>query len=721
MNNNKEMQEKMRELLERLDNVSKKDRVYEIKDFIMKHEKSKKVFAYFDTYDESYRKYENVDKYIDLLDSYDDKIYLAQVLCDFELAQKLFSEYPFSEDEKEKFDKLSANNEDITKTLRPKILSDKYNFFSPQILDFITAENESAFQERILRLNEKKLEIFKILYRKIENDTQDIVSKLYYLSYLISDYEQLNEELYQYIQNGGELNDDISSKLLWLYTNGELKRCRVPRELKQEISNSIRTMNDINNLETIIRETCNKFVNEQRNREDKDISIIKEAILMSTYGMTLGETKDILEEYNLSGVEINEDNQRQCLMYLALTEINSENNPDKLIAIYDEYTKENDIKIDYLRAAVFKGELKELFAKEFNRVFTPIEQFNRLGEEDGISIYDAGTDFKICMTAIGAYQKNFSNKENYSEYWNSRKIMAHTSSCSLIANNNLTTAKISNICLGFSNFEEEMFYGGSNKDMASDSQYSFMAPQLNINLSNPEELINSTRGQYNELVYERRDLGNGKFYKKNPDFIVFFEEFDDLDNIDMENSEVKSILDDEKRKWQESLKAARNFGVPIVKINREKCAKAESKKIKQCFEEYLQSHDTSLLSSIITNFENNRTGTRGHSYLTEEYFSSERLQDMLNQIISSLEKMKDEKLRKQNIQTITKLLVQEKENIGKSVTLSDINKMSIEMGTEMGIEMGITNVTKLKMGIDVDNYISQLECLIKLEHIENGK
>lgn len=407
MNNNKEMQEKMRELLERLDNVSKKDRVYEIKDFIMKHEKSKKIFAYFDTYDESYRKYENVDKYIDLLDSYDDKIYLAQVLCDFELAQKLFSEYPFSEDEKEKFDKLSANNEDITKTLRPKILSDKYNFFSPQILDFITAENESAFQERILRLNEKKLEIFKILYRKIENDTQDIVSKLYYLSYLISDYEQLNEELYQYIQNGGELNDDISSKLLWLYTNGELKRCRVPRELKQEISNSIRTMNDINNLETIIRETCNKFVNEQRNREDKDISIIKEAILMSTYGMTLGETKDILEEYNLSGVEINEDNQRQCLMYLALTEINSENNPDKLIAIYDEYTKENDIKIDYLRAAVFKGELKELFAKEFNRVFTPIEQFNRLGEEDGISIYDAGTDFKICMTAIGAYQKTF--------------------------------------------------------------------------------------------------------------------------------------------------------------------------------------------------------------------------------------------------------------------------------------------------------------------------
>lgn len=491
MRDTKEMQEKIRELLERLDNVDKKDRVYEIEDFIRENEESEEFLAYFDTdsTQKSYERYTNVDKYIDLLDSYDDKIYLAQVLCDFELAQKLFSEYPFSEEEKEKFDKLSANNEDITKTLRPKILSHKYSFFSPQVLDFITAENESVFQDRILRMDEKNLEIFKILYRKIENDTQDILSKLFYLSINISDYEPLNEDLYQYIQNGGELNDDITSKLLWLYTKGGLYTSQT-----REISDSIRTIDDINNLETIIRETCNKFVNTQRNRENKDINVIKEAILMSTYGMTLDETREILAKYNLSGIEINEGNQKQSLMYLALTEINGEDTPDKLIAIYDEYTRENDIKKDHLRTAVFNGELKELFAKEFNRAFTPIEQFNRLSEDDGTSIYDAGTDFKICMTALGAYQNNFSDKENYSTYWNSKKIMAHTSSCSLIANNNLTTAKISNICLGFSNFEEEMFYGGSNKDMASDKQYHVMAPQLVVKLSNPEEFINSTRG-----------------------------------------------------------------------------------------------------------------------------------------------------------------------------------------------------------------------------------
>ena len=142
------------------------------------------------------------------------------------------------------------------------------------------------------------------------------------------------------------------------------------------------------------------------------------------------------------------------------------------------------------------------------------------------------------------------------------------------------------------------------------------------------------------------------------------------------------------------MKSAKNFGVPIVKINRERCAKAESEKIEQCFQEYLQTYDSSLLSSIITNFENNRTGTRGHSYLTEKYFSSERLQVMLNQISSSLEKMKDEKLRKHNIQTITKLLAQEKKNVMDSVTLEDLGN---------GINM--TNVTNLRIGIDVDEYI----------------
>ena len=67
MSDTKEMQEKIRELLERLDNVDKKNIVYEIEDFIKENEESEEFSAYFDTdiNQKSYERYTNVDKYID--------------------------------------------------------------------------------------------------------------------------------------------------------------------------------------------------------------------------------------------------------------------------------------------------------------------------------------------------------------------------------------------------------------------------------------------------------------------------------------------------------------------------------------------------------------------------------------------------------------------------------------------------------------------------------
>lgn len=691
MSNTNDVQNKIDELIRILENVEQDDRVYEIEEYIRAHEKCEDILAYFDTdpKNKSYTKYENVEEYLTLIESYDEKIYLAQNLCDFELAEKLFREYPFSKEQKEKFERLAQNNEDITKTLRPQILSSKYDFLGTQI-DFLAAEYGSVLQDKILRMDDVTLEVFKVLYNKIDRDTEDKISKIWYLTYNMAIHGELNQDLYDKIQVDGKLTEDELNKILWLYTKGAIYTSQA-----NEIMDRIQSVDDIDNINSIIKEICDKYIEIERKSDNKNIEKIKEAILMTTYGMTLDEAKDLLGHYDLSGVEINEENKRQSLMYLAVFEIQNENSPDKLIAIYDDYTKENDIQIDYLRTAVFNGELKRLFAKEFNNVYANLNEFTIVNNEGDIQVYDAGIDFKICITALGAYQNNFSNQENYFTYWNSKKIIAHTNSCSLIANNNLTTAKITNICLGFSNFDEEMFLGGSNNDMASDSQYHTIAPQLNSsNLLTPEKLINSTRGEYNELVYERRDLGNGQYYKKNPDFIVFFEEFDDMEDIDINNPEVKQILEEQKIKWQESLKAAKDFGVPIVKINRERCAKSESKKIEQNFQEYLQTHDTSLLASIITNFENNKTGTRGHKYLTEKYFSSEKIQDMLKQIRESLLDLKDINQRKNNVDVLAKLLQQEKSNVISCCNLEDYRS---------------------KIGVDVDNYLNDLNAIIQLE------
>lgn len=698
--------EKINELQSIIENIEPEEILYTIEEYIREHEESTDFLAYFDTdvNQPSYTKYENVEKYIELLDNYDDKIYLAQEMCDFDLAKKLFDEYPFSSEERKKFEELASNNDDLVKTLRPRILKEQYSFLGSK-LDYISAEHQSAIQDRILGLDEKNLEIFKLLYQKIEKDSQDSLFKIFALSVKIGENSEITPNLYKYIKENG-IQEDMSDKLLWLYTEGKYHSF-----IRDRIFDRIKTVEDINNLEQIVKQCCDETINIQKNTEEKDISKIKDALLLSTYGISLDEAETILECYDISGIEVTEENKKQFLMYLALTEINNESNPEKLIEIYDEYTKENEINIDYLRTAVFEGELKSIFAKEFNKSFTKINDMTLIEKNEGILIYDAGTNFKLCMTAIGAYQSNFTDKENYSSYWNSSKIMAHTSSCSLIANNNLTTANISNICLGFTNFSESAFYGGDYMDMASDSQYHVFAPDLTSHLSNPTNFINNTRGQYNELLYERRNIERDEHYKKNPDYILFFEEFDNIENED--NLETQQVLMDEKRKWNETLKAAKDFGVPVVKINRERCAKSEREKIEQNFQEYMKSYDPTLLSGIITEFENNRTGTRGHEILTDRYFSSDRIQEILHTIVTSLGEIDDENLRKDNYIQLEKILSKEKKQTKKCI--------KFEMKSASSYEQDIANEVNNLLGFDVDEYLDVISKSIEIEKDENER
>lgn len=674
-----------------LEGHNENEKLHLIIDFVREYEKKEYIRAYYDRgASPSYIKYTNIDKYIELLKSYDDKLELAQTTDNFDIAKKILAEYPFTDEEKKKYERLSENNEDIATVLNPKILSVKYDFLGEK-LDFIVTD--IFVTSNLLNLSNEELELFKLLYSKAEKGNAEILHTLYYMPYWINNCSELTSSIVDNLNKNEEISDEIIEKLLWVYTTDQNE----VYSIKANIINNLTTIDDIINLEKIIKETCDNAINEESQKSDKDINKIKEALIMSTYGIGLDKAQYLLQSYNVSKIELNDENKQTMLMYLAISQICNENNPDKLIAIYNEYTRDNNININYLRDVVFQNELRLIFAKELNDVYANAQDFEKIVDQDGVSVYDAGTDFNICMTAIGAYQGDFKNQENYFEYWNNKKILSHINCCSLIANNNLASATIPNICLGFSSFDEDMLIGGSNQDMNStdESEKMYGIEYSWSKLSSPENIINSTRGQYNEIDYERRDLGNGEYYKKNPDFIVFFEEFDDIDNIDTNNKEIQQILNDEQMKWQESIKAAKEFGIPIVKINREKCAKSESQKIEEDFQKYLETHDVKLLSNIITNFENNRTGTREHSYLTQKYFSNERIQEMLDKIFASVQELQDDKLKKSNAKELTRLLENEKENT---------EKCNLIVGDK---------VTNEFLGFDVNKYLDSISQLIE--------
>lgn len=352
-----------------------------------------------------------------------------------------------------------------------------------------------------------------------------------------------------------------------------------------------------------------------------------------------------------------------------------------MIKIYDEFSSQKEAKFDYLQSSLIESELRDLVLRELNQVTLKVGE-QSFEEIDGIKVFNAGTDFKVIMTAVGAYQGNL-NADNYSEYWNSPYIRSHGNCCSMIANNNLSTAEIKNICLGFSTFEPGMLLREGNTDLNStiysrDLDFSIRGGKYLL----PDDLINSTRGGYNELVFERRDLAkNRSKFKKNPDYLVFIEEFEGenimtLTNEDVENEQDNNrrmILLEQKRLWEETKKASMDFAtkdengnvvpLPIVKINREECAKNEIKKIKEAFYTYMETKDPSLLSKIVTQFENNRTGNRSpHDYIREKYFSQSAIEEMLGKITENIKGMDSSELKKRNINMMGRLISMEKRN-----------------------------------------------------------
>lgn len=621
----------------------------------------------------------NVENRINELEFDSDKITLAQMANDFELASKLIETSIKNKQEKDLYLKLKETNVDIDETINIELLSDRYSFLG-DLLDSIITDIE--VQQRLISLSNEKLELFKQLFDKVKNEVSNtipiitkVLSRLGTSPYIYqyndsNNYVYLNSALEEKLEQGIPLSESDKEKLLFIYTSNTNWTVQSLEDLSSFGEKGSKDILEIDEM-----------VNNERNSPVKNITNIQNALLWKSYGISLNEAKSIVSKYKAGNIEVTDKNKDTIQLYMSLYKIVTEKDAGKLIKIFDEYSEQKEISFNYIQPVLIESELRDMFLHELNKVALKTD---RIPSQliDGIPIYSAGTDFKIIMTSVGAYQGNL-KVDNYSEYWNSPHIRSHGNCCSLVANNNLSTATINNICFGFSEFEPGMLLRAGNKDLNS----TIYSKDLDVSMRSgnfmlPNDLINSTRGKYNELVYERRDLSDNKSnYKKNPDYLVFFEEFENenietltLEDIEKEPDEEKrKILQEQKRMWDETKKASIDFSrtnendetvpLPIVKINREECAKNEIKKIQEAFESYIETKDSSLLPSIITQFENNRVGNKPpHNYIRDTYFSKNSIQTMLNQIIDVIKTIEDEQTRRNSINMMGKLISQEIKN-----------------------------------------------------------
>ena len=614
--------------------------------------------------------YRDIDKYLIQLDDIRDKIYLAQWCNNYDKVKELISNLSLSEYEKNKYLKLREKNIEINETINFKILSEKYSFLD-NIMDMITADPD--IQDQILSLSDSRLKLFEIMYSKLQTLTDYynpyITTILQRIGYVSLDtswknkfhvYDDLLINIDDLMTSGYILSNDEIEKLLYLCTSSVHHTIPNFKEL-QNFGND----DTIDNIE--LRDGILKA------KEEKDLDYLKFAILAQAYGIGLKSAKNICKKYNISNITITNENRDVFEMYLAIYQIVNENDPNVLIQLYDEFIQIMKPEKDFRRIIVFENDLRKAFAHDLNNQVFKTDNLP-YNEVNGIKVYDAGVDFKMIVTAIGAYQGNFGNKENYSEYWNSPKIRSHGNCCSLIGNANLSMANVKNVILGFSTMSDNMLLlsGSSDINSTPDSRDFNTTGNRSQEYMDANSMLNNTRGDYNELVYERRDLSsNPKFYKKNPDYIVFIEEYESYDEMFEKYKDKPKQLDYLRQQkelqdkfWQESLKAATNFGIPIVKINREKVAKSEYEKIQNLVKDFTETKNPNLLSQIITSFESSRVGNAGlHAPIREKYFSSKRITIILDEIKNSINSIDDEMAKNNLYFSLYKAIIEEQRKV----------------------------------------------------------
>ena len=636
--------------------------------------------------------YKDLDKYLERLPSIYDKISLSQWANNYKLVNQLISNVQMDEEQQRKYDELLLNNADLNETIDLRMLTQKYDFLD-DMLDMIVTNRD--VQEQILSLSNEKLEIFKQLYARLEEVEEYRVPQLTAILNRMGTitpfsfwqnnfyrYSELEESISNNMKNDKFLSEEEIDNLLYLYTTNLVWDVKTAEDLTNFVHENGKFYQSIDQM-----------IDEQEQAEEKDPDVIKNALLLKTFGIDLIGAKAICDRYDLNSIEITDNNIDLFTMYRAIIEILKEDNSELLLNAYKEFSKQMNPKPNFMRTVVFENALRKEFAKKLNQ-----SVYKCNGTPDivnGIPIYDAGTDFKMIVTAIGAYKSDFESKENYKDYWNGPRIRSHGNCCSLIANNNLSMATPKNVIFGFSTMDENMLLLSSTKDINSTPESrkfniaqeesngsnrtidgkpinSLQRIGLGIEFTNPDILINNTRGGYNELVYERRDLSsNPLFYKKNPDYIVFIEEYENIDSYleyYKNDPEKLAYLEEQKRlqqyQFQESLKAAKDFKVPIVKINREKCAKASISHIEELMKQFEDTKDASLISTIICEFENNRVGNHDmHALIRDKYFSKDTMSEILNRIENTISSISDYKEKDNLIEEYHDSLLKEQKKV----------------------------------------------------------
>lgn len=345
--------------------------------------------------------------------------------------------------------------------------------------------------------------------------------------------------------------------------------------------------------------TLEKYESIKKQKTDEwiksdDIFLKKRAVFEKLFGHS-----DLFAQHiSIGSLGTDNNNLPECDMkdYVeSLKEILSCNDPEILDAIYSQ-CKETT----FVDQTLIERQIKNEYGKMYNEGLFKVEG----KEEDaelGEGMYSAGTDFKMIITSLGAYEEN--TPSNYKEDWNRPSIDTQHFCASYIRNDMIGTAEIPNVCYGFNEMSEDALVKSSTGDMGSSQRGLETGSHYSAEFFTPDEQINRTadeqacdRRPYNEMDFKR--VQNGQ--KKQPDYIVVFRKNGQIENLDNAKKAQEDWGRDEQGK----------FKMPIVVVDVDECLKEQSEKVDKLMEEYVKNPSLETAKDMYYTLRNNRVTTK---------------------------------------------------------------------------------------------------------------
>lgn len=305
---------------------------------------------------------------------------------------------------------MYEKNNEVLQNIDFAILEDKYI----KELGIDNINQISCYQDiqkKLLNLNDKELKILSTCINTYseKKETEEWTPLAQSIFENISEYRKLIED----IEDIEDIQDNDIENLI--------------KVLQDKNIFGIDTLEELKNYDLIRREKCDEWI------KSDNIAQKKEAILEKIYGQSLHYSKNILKKF---GEDIESIEDGDCKDYiLSLKAIEELDNSQILEKIYDECKE-----VEAISKIEFERKLKIEYAEKFNDGLYKIQE----GEKIADGVYEAGTEFKMMITSIGAYVIN--DIQNYKEDWNRPAIASQHFCTSYIRNDMMGTAPIENIC-----------------------------------------------------------------------------------------------------------------------------------------------------------------------------------------------------------------------------------------------------------------------------------